>query len=69
MIDWQLVCVLLRQHYKPLEQVADEVGIDRQHINRLARGEVKEPRFNSGVKLLDALYDNVPADQFIRVRV
>lgn len=68
MIDWQLVCVLIRQNYKPLEQVADELKMSRQHINRLARGEVNEPRFNSGVKLLDVLYDNVPTEQFMRVR-
>lgn len=68
MIDWQKLTIALRQHYKPLEQVADEAGMSRQHINRLARGEVAEPRFNSGVRLLDIAYDVLPAEQFMRIR-
>lgn len=68
MIDWQQLAISLRQHYKPLEQVANEIGMDRQHINRLARGEVAEPRFNSGVRLLDLAYDVLPPDQFARLR-
>lgn len=69
MIDWQQLTIALRQHYKPLERVADELGISRQHINRLARGDVLEPRFNSGVRLLDLAYDVLPADQFERARI
>ena len=69
MIDWQQLTIAIRQHYKPLERVADELGISRQHINRLARGDVAEPRFNSGVKLLDLAYDVLPPDQFERVRI
>lgn len=69
MIDWQQLTISLRQHYKPLERVADELGISRQHINRLARGDVLEPRFNSGVRLLDLAHDVLPADQFERVRI
>ena len=68
MIDWQTLTNALRHHYKPLEQVADELGISRQHINRLARGDVAEPRFNSGVRLLDLAYDVLPPDQFARLR-
>lgn len=69
MIDWQQLTISLRQHYKPLERVADELGISRQHINRLARGDVLEPRFNSGVRLLDLAYDVLPPDQFERARI
>lgn len=68
MIDWQQLTISLRQHYKPLERVADELGISRQHINRLARGDVLEPRFNSGVRLLDLAYDVLPPDQFARIK-
>jgi transcriptional regulator with XRE-family HTH domain len=69
MIDWQTLTLSLRQHYKPLELVADEIGMSRQHINRLARGEVAEPRFNTGVKLLDLAYDVLPPEQFMRCRL
>ena len=57
MIDWQKVCLNLRRHYKPLSQVAKEVGSDWQHLNRIARGEVEQPRFNTGLKLLDLHWD------------
>lgn len=53
MIDWQRVVLNLRTHYKPLTQVAAETGMDWKHLNRLASGDVAEPRFNSGLKLLD----------------
>ena len=60
MIDWQRTTLALRRHYKPLSQVAKEVGSDWRHLNRLSRGEVREPRFLVGVKLLDLAYDHVP---------
>ena len=59
MIDWQRVALNLRR-YKPLSQVAKEVGSDWQHLNRLARGEVAQPRFDTGVRLLDLHYDVAP---------
>lgn len=57
MIDWQRVCLNLRAKYGNLHRVAKLTGLDERHINRLARGEVNEPRFNSGVKLLDLHFD------------
>lgn len=60
MIDWQQVCLNLRNHYKPLSQVAKEVNSDWRHLNRLARGEVEQPRFLTGVKLLDLHLDKCP---------
>ena len=57
MIDWQRLTLNLRHHYKSLWTVARELGLDGAHLNRLARGEINEPRFNSGVKLLDLHYD------------
>ena len=57
MIDWQMVCLKLQNHYKPLGAVAKETGSNWQHINRLARGETQQPRFNTGMALLDLAYD------------
>lgn len=68
MIDWQLTCNLLRRHYKPLSAVAKEVGSDWQHMNRLARGEVAEPRFGTGMKILDLAFDVLPESEFKRLR-
>lgn len=56
-IDWQKVTLNLRHCYKPLSQVAKEVGSDWRHLNRLARGEVLQPRFDTGMKLLDLHFD------------
>lgn len=56
MIDWQKVCLNLRR-YKSLSTVARELGVDDRHLQRLARGEVSEPRFNTGVKLLDLHFE------------
>lgn len=60
MIDWQKVCLNLRRHYKPLATVAKEVGSDWRHINRLARGEVMQPRFDTGMRILDLHFDKCP---------
>lgn len=57
MIDWQRVCLNLRTHFKPLSQVAKLVGSDWRHLNRLARGEVQQPSFIVGVRLLDLHLD------------
>lgn len=57
-IDWQSVCNNLRRDYKNLTKVAKEVGTDWQHLNRIARGETKQPRFDVGMRLLDLHYDH-----------
>lgn len=60
MINWQTVTLNLRRHYGPLTKVAKKVGSDERHLRRLARGEVEQPRFNTGVKLLDLHSDVCP---------
>ena len=59
MINWCLLVNKLRS-VKPISRVAKEVGAKESHLNRIARGEVAEPRFNTGVRLLDYYYDNFP---------
>lgn len=53
MINWSQVVCNIRANYKPLATVAREIDSTERHLNRLARGEVQEPRFNTGLKLLD----------------
>lgn len=60
MIDWVRVTLNLRRHYGPLAKVGREVGSTEKFLNRLARGEVSEPRFGLGVRLLDLHLDHVP---------
>ena len=58
LVDWQMVCLKLRSH-KPLSEVAKDVNCGYQNIRRLASGDVKDPRFNTGVRLLDYYYDHI----------
>jgi len=55
-IDWQRVTLNLRR-VRPLSTVAKQIGSNERHLNRLARGEVDQPRFNTGVALLDLHFD------------
>ena len=52
MNDWQKICLEIRSNYKSLHTVGREIGSDERHLNRLARGEVKEPKHSVGEKLL-----------------
>lgn len=56
--DWSMICLQLRRDYKPLSTIGKEVGSDERHLNRLARGDVKQPSFMVGVRLLDLYYDH-----------
>jgi len=68
MINWNLLVLLLRKHYgKSLSAIARELDLSGVHLRRIARGEVAEPRFNSGIRLLDLAYDELPPDELKRV--
>lgn len=58
-VDWMMICINLRR-IKPLAAIGREIGSEEKTLNRLARGEVKEPRFSLGIKLLDLHYDLCP---------
>lgn len=67
MIDWSLVILLLKKHFGNADKIAKTAVSDWTHINRLARGEVNEPRFNTGIRLLDLLVKHVPEHEVRRV--
>jgi hypothetical protein len=69
MIDWSLLVIKLRRHYKPVSTFAKEVGSDWQHLNRIARGETAEPKFSVGMKLLDLAYDHLPEHVFQKLNL
>lgn len=60
MVDWQRVCLNIRGSGLPLSTAAKQIGSDWQHLNRLARGEVAEPRFRTGLRLLDLHLERCP---------
>jgi len=57
MIDWKMVALNIRQSGVSLSRAADLIGCDEQTINRLSRGDTKEPKFSIGVKILDLHFD------------
>ena len=59
MINWQRVAMNLSRHMS-LETAAKRTRLNADHLRRLYRGEVEEPRFNSGVRLLDLHLDVCP---------
>ena len=50
-VDWRRVMLNIRRHV-PLAQLKRVVKMDDRTIQRIARGEVKEPRFSQGVAIL-----------------
>ena len=56
MINWQMLVLKLRKH-KSIRQIAIELEMDGQGLQKLSRGVMKEPKFSAGVKLLDYYYD------------
>lgn len=58
-LDWQRITLNLRRH-KPLAQIARDIGCDEQTLTRLARADVREPRFTTGLRLLDAHHEHCP---------
>lgn len=60
-VDWQRVMLNIRRHV-PLAQLRGLVGMDDRTIQRIARGEVKEPKFAQGVAILHVHKRLCPAE-------
>lgn len=67
-IDWSAVVNNLRREGLSAATVARKVNADPATVQRLARGEIKEPRFSQGLALLDLHYALCP-DRHQQVRV
>lgn len=67
LIDWQLCIVKLRKHMTYCT-IASKVSACHRHIERIARGDITEPRFNTGVRILDLAYDVLSDDDFKSIR-
>lgn len=55
MIDWQRVVLNIRQK-RSLATVSRDINVGYQHLSRISRGEVQEPKFEAGIRLLDLHY-------------
>jgi hypothetical protein len=67
LVDWTTLLPMLQRRV-PLMRIGDTVGMDEKTINRLARGEIKEPRFGQGLRLLDLAVDYLTPEEWSRVR-
>lgn len=53
MIDWCLIINQLRPASGSLERLARELNTCPVHLRRISRGEVNEPKYSVGVRLLE----------------
>ena len=60
MIDWIGITNRIRAKQGSLENVARDLNMCPVHLRRLSRGEVNEPKFSAGIKLLDLHLDLYP---------
>lgn len=60
--DWQVITLAIRRYYKPLARVAVEINSEERHLNRLARGELKDTKYKTGCRLL-RIYRDIRADK------
>ena len=68
MINWQLLALKIRK-YKSYSLIEKEIGVSAEHLRKLSRNEQQEPRFSSGIKLLDLAHDLMPAHEFNEFRI
>ena len=57
MIPWDSILYRLRSHHGSMVAVAREAGACPVALNKIARSEVTQPKFDTGVRLLDMHYD------------
>ena len=67
-IHWDLVALKLRKH-RSFREIEKMTGVSRVHISRLSRGEVDQPKFEEGLRLLDMASDLLPDNEFQALRV
>jgi uncharacterized protein YlaN (UPF0358 family) len=53
MTDWALVLIQLRKHYKPLAQVAREIGMSPHRLQTISQRGCKNMLYENGKKLVD----------------
>ena len=52
-IDWVKVILNLRDQYKPIADLAEELGINRLVLQKIMSYDTDEPKYSIGVKLLE----------------
>lgn len=52
MIDWQQIALDIQNAGMPLRTASRELGMGLGCLGQIARGEIQEPRYSAGVKIL-----------------
>jgi hypothetical protein len=55
-INWVKLALNLRRH-QSLQRLSLSIGLYRGYLAQLSRGEIKEPKFSDGVRILDLHFD------------
>lgn len=66
-IDWMELTLMLRK-YQSYRQMSEYTGIAAATIRKISRGEVEQPKFDGGLKLLDLAHDYVPDNSYVKWR-
>ena len=57
LIDWVKITSEIRKHHGSLAKGAKSIGCCAETLRQINRGEIREPKFTLGVKILDAHFD------------
>lgn len=60
MINWQMLAINIRSSGLSLAKASEKIGRHNGFVSQLARGDVQEPSFSDGMKLLDLHLDRCP---------
>ena len=52
-IDWVKILLNLRDQYKPLQELAEELHVNKVVFTKIMSYDVDEPKYSTGVKLLE----------------
>lgn len=63
-IDWPKLAIMLRKHVGPLQKLSRQMGWHAGYLGQISRGEINEPGFTDGHRLLDFAHDHLPAEVF-----
>ncbi len=63
-INWPRLALMLRKHVGPLQTLSKRIGRHHGYLSQLARGEINEPGFSDGIRLLDFAHDHLPPEVF-----
>lgn len=67
--DWSALLNRLRARSQaPLARIGRQINMDERTINRLARGEIAEPRFSQAMQLLDIAADTLDEHDWHDIR-